>query len=136
VITLDTSGILSLLDAADPAHERCTAVLEEDRGPYVVPVALLGEACYMIARDLGTRPVLAFLADTDADLFSLDCGEGDLARICELVERYDDLELGFADAAVAACAERTSGRVLTLDRRDFDVVGRELGLDVLPQLPT
>jgi hypothetical protein len=133
VITLDTSGILSLIDAADRNHERCSTVLEADDGPYVVPVAILGEACYMIERDLGTRPLLDFLADADDDLFSLDCGEGDIARICELVGRYDELGLGFADAAVAACAERTSGRVLTLDRRDFDVVGRELGLDVLPQ---
>jgi uncharacterized protein len=133
VITLDTSAILSLLDAAEPSHGRCSTVLRDDPGPYLVPVAILGEACYMIERDLGTRPLVHFLADADEDFFSLNCGEGNVTRICELIERYEDLGLGFADAAVAACAERNGGRVLTLDRRDFDVLGRELGLEVLPQ---
>ncbi len=133
MITLDTSGILSLLDAAEPSHARCSTALSDDGGPYLVPVSILGEACYMIERDLGTQPLLDFLADADEDLFTLDCGDRDVTRIRELIERYDDLHLGFADAAVAACAERNGGRVLTLDRRDLEVVGRELGLEVLPQ---
>ena len=49
----------------------------------------------------------------------------DFPRIKELVVRYADLPLGFADAAVIACAERTRAEVLTFDRRDFEVVGRE-----------
>ena len=39
--------------------------------------------------------------------------------------RYKDLPLGFGDAAVVACAERTGGRVLSFDRRDFSVVAGE-----------
>jgi predicted nucleic acid-binding protein len=41
------------------------------------------------------------------------------------VIRYADLPLGFADAAVIACAERAKAEVLTFDRRDFEVVRRE-----------
>jgi hypothetical protein len=133
VITLDTSAILALIDASEASHARCTTALRDDGGPYIVPVAILGEVCYLIERDLGTKAVLDFLADADEDLFALDCGDGDIDRIRTLIERYDDLSLGFADAAVATCAERNGRRVLTLDRRDFDVVGRELGLEVLPQ---
>jgi predicted nucleic acid-binding protein len=33
---------------------------------------------------------------------------------------------------VIACAERNGGRVLTLDRRDFDVVAGEGVITVLP----
>jgi len=73
-----------------------------------------------------------FLADLQSGAFSLDCGESDLPRIRELVARYDDLRLDFADAAVIACAERNGGLVLTLDVRDFGVVGREGTIQVLP----
>ncbi len=45
-------------------------------------------------------------------------------RVRELVRRYADLPLGFADAAVTACAERHRGRVLTTDYRHFPVVAR------------
>lgn len=133
MITLDTSGIFALLAADDPDHDRCAAVVRDDGGPLVVPVALLGEAGYMIERYLPPAALRAFLDDLGTDQYVLDCGDADMGRIRELVERYDDLRLGFADAAVAACAERNAGRVLTLDRRDFDVLSRELDLEVLPQ---
>jgi predicted nucleic acid-binding protein len=35
------------------------------------------------------------------------------------------MPLGFADAAVIACAERRGGKVLTYDQRHFSVVARE-----------
>ena len=58
--------------------------------------------------------------------------QGDFARIRELVGRYADLPLGFADASVIACAERNGGRVLTFDARDFGVVAREGTIQPLP----
>ena len=66
-----------------------------------------------------------FLADVQTGAFRLDCGEDDVARIRDLLGRYADLGLSYSDAAVIACAERNGGRVLTFDRRDFDVVARE-----------
>jgi len=45
---------------------------------------------------------------------------------------YADLPLGFADATVIACAERSGRKVLTLDRRHFGVVAREDTIEVLP----
>jgi predicted nucleic acid-binding protein len=50
---------------------------------------------------------------------------GDFVRMRALVARYDNLNLGLADAAVVACAERHGGRVLTTDRRDLRVVAGE-----------
>ncbi len=64
--------------------------------------------------------------------YTLDCGEQDIPRIRELVRRHADFPLGFADAAVIACAERNGGRVLTLDMRHFGVVAREGTLILLP----
>jgi predicted nucleic acid-binding protein len=45
---------------------------------------------------------------------------------------YAELPLGFADAAVVACAERSRGRVLTLDLHDFVVVARAGSITILP----
>lgn len=50
-----------------------------------------------------------------------------------LVGRYADRPLGLVDAAVISCASRSGGRVLTLDQRDFSVVGRDVPLTILPQ---
>jgi predicted nucleic acid-binding protein len=59
------------------------------------------------------------------------CGEGDFPRIRQLVARYSNLPLGFADAAVIACAERHGGNVLALDR-DFAIVAREGAISLIP----
>jgi predicted nucleic acid-binding protein len=59
-------------------------------------------------------------------------GLEDVPRVRALIARYAELPLGFADASVVACAERSGGRVLTLDVRDFGVVAREGTILVLP----
>jgi len=94
---------------------------------------MLGEIGYLVERRLGTRVLDLLLSDLESGALTLDCGDRDFPRIRELVQRYADLRLGFADAAVVACAERMGGRVLTLDRRDFDVVAGEGRISVLPE---
>jgi predicted nucleic acid-binding protein len=73
-----------------------------------------------------------FLADLERGEYMLVCGEEHLPRIRELVARYNDLPLGFSDAAVIACAERSGGTIATLDQRDFDVVASETSITLVP----
>lgn len=136
LITLDTSGLFALINRADPDHETVKATLLEEPGPYLVPAGILAEIAYLIERRLGTGVLESFIEDLESGGFVLECGEEDLPRIRELVSRYADLPLGFADASVVACAERdgssSEGKVLTLDRRHFDVVAREGRITLLP----
>jgi uncharacterized protein len=134
VITLDTSALLALFNRADPHHQAAAAVLESDSGPYFVPAGILAEVAYMLEVRHGTERLDSFLGDLESGAFALHCGERDLARIRALVRRYKDLPLGFADAAVIACAEGSGGLVLTFDRRDFDVIAREGTVSVQPSL--
>lgn len=136
LITLDTSGIFALVVRDEPDHDRTLDALAADAGPYLVPAGILAEVGYVLERWVGSPALEAFLEDLESAAFTLDCGEDDFPRIRELVRRYDDLPLGFADASVVACAERHGGRVLTLDRRDFDVVARETKLELLPAPPS
>lgn len=134
LITLDTSGTFTLLNSRDPDHVRVREALEADRGPYLVPAGTLAEAGYLIERRLGQRVLEAFLDDLISGGLVLDCGERDFPRVKELVARYADLPLGLTDAVVIACAERSGGRVLTLDVRDFGVVAAEGTIEVVPAL--
>lgn len=133
MITLDTSALYALVDRRDPDHARVLDELQRDSGPYVVPAGILAELAYLVESRLGAAVMDAVLADLESGAYSLDCGDEDIPRIRGLASRYEDLPLGFADASVAACAERNGGRVLTLDTRDFGVVAREGTIDVLPR---
>ncbi|HEX2739355.1 MAG TPA: PIN domain-containing protein [Rubrobacter sp.] len=132
LITLDTSGIFALLNRRDRDHERVKTALFADKGPYLVPAGILAEIAYMVEERLDTRALESFILDLESGGLSLECGEEDLPRIRELVGRYEDLPLGFADASVISCAERNGGRVLTLDLRHFGVVAAEGEISLLP----
>jgi uncharacterized protein len=114
VITLDTSALYALINRRDTSHERIKRALLAEGGPYLVPVGILAEITYLVERRV-PMALDPFLADLQSGAFSLDCGLDDLPRIRQLVRRYADLPLGYADATVVACAERNGQRVLTLD---------------------
>jgi uncharacterized protein len=130
LITLDTSAVLPLIYQRDPAHDRVRAAVAGNRGPYLVPAGILAEIGYLTRR-AGQRELSLFLDDLVTGALTYDCGDRDLPRVRELVERYHDLPLGVADASVVACAERNGGRVLALDH-DFSVVAKEGTITVLP----
>lgn len=88
-------------------------------------MALLSELTYMIERNFGEQILDEFLVSLSNGDFLLDCGEQDIDRTIELIRRYRDFPLGFADAAVVACAERNGGLVATLDFRHFGPIARE-----------
>jgi predicted nucleic acid-binding protein len=133
VITLDTSGILAVTNRSDRHHRLATAALQADSGPWMVPAGILGEVGYMLDTILGSRSLDAFLADVEAGVYLVEWRPDDVQDIRQLVSRYASLPLGFSDACVITCAAmRTARRVLTLDRRGFQVVGREIPLELLP----
>jgi predicted nucleic acid-binding protein len=99
--------------------------LESELETLIVPVAVLSDVSYFIERDLGSIVLELFVGDIVSGAYRLDCGEQDWARIHQLVQRYSNLPLGIADAAVIACGERSGGRVATLDYRHFGAVAGE-----------
>src|SRR6266508_1390294 len=99
-MTLDTSALFALLDRLEQNHGRARAALEANRGPYLVPAGILAEVTYLIERSLTPAVLDVFLSDLETGTFTLECGEEDLPRVRELIRRYADLPLGFADAAV------------------------------------
>lgn len=131
MITLDTSGVISLVNARDPQHRDAKAALENAGRPYLLPVGILAEITYLLESRM-PNVIDAFLGDVESGAFTPDYGEGRVPRVRELIERYEDLPLGFADATVIACAEQNGGLILTLDRRDFGVVAREGKIQIAP----
>ncbi|HET9659761.1 MAG TPA: PIN domain-containing protein [Thermomicrobiales bacterium] len=125
MVTVDTSALVALINARDQDHLQMLEALEGELDALIVPVAVLSEVSYFIERDLGPMVLDLFVGDIANGAYRLDCGEQDWTRIHQLVQRYDNLPLGIADAAVIACGERNGGRVATLDYRHFGAVAGE-----------
>ncbi len=123
-LVLDTGPIVALLDAADPAHRRCVAMVDDVGEDLVVPAAVLVEVDYWLLKLYGPAPWQAFVEDIAAGGYRLHpISESVVRRAAELEQQYPALDLGFVDASViATCEELDEPKVATLDRRDFAVV--------------
>lgn len=123
-LILDTGPLLAALDAADPDHSRCAALLTEATEDLVVPLLVLAELDYWCAERLPALAWLTFLDDMLAGVYRPEAPTVvDLARARQLQETYRDLALGVVDATVIALAERLrEPRIATLDHRHFTTV--------------
>jgi predicted nucleic acid-binding protein len=131
-LVLDTSAVLAFLNRSDLGHLAVSEVILQEAGKLIIPVGILSEISYLVDARLGNRVFGLFFDDVVQENFSLDCGLDDLIDVQQLVKRYNDLPLGYADAVVISCAIRTTKRIVSLDRRHFAVVQRELGFELLP----
>ena len=132
MITLDTSGIVALFVRKDQRHREAVRELGAARMPTVVPVGILAEVDEVLGRRLAPAASRAFLEALQTGETLLDHGDLDLPRITTLMTRYEALPLGFADAAVVACAERNGGIVLTFDRDGLQAISRDLPITLIP----
>lgn len=136
MILVDTGPFVALFDPADAWHGRCVERLKEVREPICTTVPVLTEAFHLLEPNSpGARGLMDFVADTGLAVWFLD--DQSLSRAFDLMQRYADVPMDFADASLVAAAEALNARkVFTIDRKDFAVYRfrrghRQLALQVL-----
>jgi predicted nucleic acid-binding protein len=122
-VIVDTGVLVAAANRPDPAHARSRDVLAAGQR-MVVPALVIAEAAFLIARELGAHVEAALLRSLASDRYTIEAPTAeDLRRAAGLVEQYQDLPLGAADALIVATAERLGDAMIaTLDRRHFTVV--------------
>jgi hypothetical protein len=121
---LDTSFLVSVTNPAEANHAACLRVAVTLNESLIVPQVILPETTYLIAKYQGSPVMRTFVKRLLSPAWQLEPWQSaDLARASELLDRYADLDLDFADACIVALAERLNvRRLLTLDRRHFSAV--------------
>lgn len=132
VVVVDTSAVVAALVRRDAEHPRAVAYLATPGLRFVIPLGIMSEIAYMLDARLSGQGLGGLLTAVARGIYTLDCGDGDIARIGELVRQYGDFPLGYADATVIACAERLRAPVFTFDRRHFTVVASAGTFSVVP----
>jgi uncharacterized protein len=136
LILVDTSGLLSALDASQRFHSDCAAVLGESSPPFLLSPFVLAELDYLLMRHVGRAAQTALLGEVARGAYQLEpFSRSDVNRANQVIERYRDLDIGLADASVVVVAERYGvTEVLSLDQRHFRAlrVGQRKRFKVLP----
>ena len=131
-VIADTSGLIALLDHDNAFHQAARPYYQD----LIVPGVVLAEFDYLATRRVGARIVRDFYRSVESGFVTHVATEnGDLARAFEILDTYQDANIGLVDATIVATAERYQiRRILTLDRRHFTMF-RPQGLDYLELLP-
>ena len=117
---IDTGPIVAYLDVADNEHARVAGHLDRFSGRLVTTGAVVTEAMYFVSTTvLGPRRLAEFVADSGMQVFDL-AQPSELRVAAELMERYSDTPMDYADATLVMLADALRIHdVLTLDRRGF-----------------
>ena len=124
MLICDTSGLLALFDAGDAHNAAVTEAVEADAGPFIVSPYVIAELDYLLATRRGVREEVAALRELATGAWDLaSITPRDLETVAGIIERYQDQAIGAADASLVVLAARyRTTRVLTLDRRHFNVL--------------
>ena len=119
MILVDAGPLVALVDADDQFHKKCVAALKVLREPLVTVWPAVTEAMYLLG-DLpkAQEALWEMLARGVLQFLPLDLT--DVPRMRELMSKYADRPMDFADAALVRVAEREGIRqIFTVDRKDF-----------------
>jgi len=121
LILLDTSGLIATIDPTEPHHATAGRSLLRATPPLLLSPFVAAEVDYMLATRRGQTDELDFLEDVFSGAFSLELfTANDVQAALEILRRYQDLNIGLADASLVVLAQRHNATdVLTLDERHF-----------------
>jgi len=136
-VLVDAGPLVALLDQGDPEHEDVIAAFKTIRDPLVTVWPAFTEAMYLLRGSWRGQKALWSRLETDA--LSLAPLDGrDAPRMRELMEKYRDLPMDLADAALVRVAERESlTHIFTLDRKHFSIYrpSRRQRFSIVPLRP-
>ena len=124
MILVDTSAALQLASTTAQRHAEVAAVVDGLEGPFLISPFVLAELDYMLGTRHGQAAQLAMLGEVADGAYELaEFARADVGAALEVIRRYEDLEIGLADASIVVLAERHGTvDVLTFDARHFRVV--------------
>ena len=135
-MTLTDSGpIIAIADVHDKFHPVCKSALLQLTTPLITTYPALTEAMYFLGSRIGWRAQQAIWTQISTGLLlPADLVAESLYRMEDLMAKYSDTPMDFADASLVALAEqRKINRIFTIDDhfRIYQLHGRE-PFDVIP----
>lgn len=115
-IAIDSGPLIALFDKDDKYHRRSVEFIKELTGELVTNYAVVTEVTYVL--DFNIQAQIDFLQwILDGGVSIVDISSDDLRHSIELVQKYSDLPVDFADATLVALCDRLKiGDVASVDK--------------------
>ncbi len=134
-ILLDTGVLVALLSKADQFHQWSTAAVTTANYPLLTCEAVITEASFLLRRDSRSQQAVLSLVNRGAIQIAF-CLADEAKAIEELIARYINVPISFADACLVRMAELyPESTVLTLDS-DFKIYRKHRNQEIPIIIPS
>jgi uncharacterized protein len=117
---VDAGPLISVLTQEEQDHKVFARLLSEEPGPLISTAPCLTEAMHFASRELGWLGKQALFDLLDRSGIELRSGIEHIKRMRELMEKYRDIPMDFADASLVTLAEQSGiWRIMTTDYSGF-----------------
>ena len=119
-ILIDSGPLIALFDSSDKYHSASVKFIKTNKSELITTLASITETLHLL--DFNRNAQFDFLGWTIAGAIAIEpITPDDLPRIKDLIVKYADLPMDFADACLVFLGEKLNiHKVATIDR-DFDV---------------
>lgn len=136
MIVIDTSVIYALLDGNDEHHKMAAEWYLETLPRLTTTPLIIAEVDHLAGARAGFAAQQAFRTDLANGAYEVVWWPDATPEIVAIAERYGDLDIGLADASLAALAARNqTTAIATFDQRHFRAMRPETGGDAFRLLP-
>lgn len=119
-ILIDSGPMIALFDASDRYHPEAVSFIKGNRLPLVTTLASITETLYLLDfNPKAQRDFMEWIHRGAVEIHPIS--NDDFGRLKELMEKYGDLPMDFADACLVCLAETLNlSTIVTIDH-DFSV---------------
>jgi predicted nucleic acid-binding protein len=121
IATIDTGPWVALIDRSETRHAECVQWLKNFSGNLYSTEAVLTEVLYLLNFSITAQcAALDFVLESVVEI--VPASTMSLKKTKNLMKKYADLPMDFADATIVCLATETRMQnVVTFDRKDFTI---------------
>ena len=119
-IIIDSGPLIALFDSGDRYHNDSIEFMKKNKKTLVSTIPVITEVIYIL--DFNINAQLDFLEWIyRGGIEIVDINKDDIFRIKELMKKYSDRPMDFADGSLVAVSEKTGTNFIASIDTDFDI---------------
>jgi hypothetical protein len=118
-IIMDSGPLIALFDGGDAYHSSALSFIEKNQAALFTTLPVITEVVFLL--DFSREAQADFLEWVIRGGVSVvPCDRHDLSRVKDLMGKYGDLPMDFADGSLVAACEKLETRLIATVDSDFD----------------
>lgn len=119
-IVIDSGPLIALFDSSDEYHSKSIEFIKKNRKPLLTSIPVITEVVYVLDFNINAQlDFLEWIYRGGIDV--VDIKTDDIHKIKELMEKYKDIPMDFADGPVVTICEKLGTNFIASVDSDFEI---------------